>query len=77
MPMPKTAINEENGSVFRKNNIGLSRKALLVKTKPVTPRVEHFSNSQLWLGVLAANARHHSGACFLINYICHGIRQAW
>lgn len=67
MPVPEAAVNEDNGAVFREDNVGFSGQCFIfraVDCETVAEPVEHRSKSQLWLGVPPANAGHDFRALF-------------
>lgn len=56
VPVPETAVNQNNRPVTRQNNIGAAGQVRNVEAKPVAKAVEDRANRQLRLGVAAANA---------------------
>lgn len=57
--VPEAPLDEDNGRVFRKDNIRLSRQPLFVKAKAKPSCVQDFSNGNLRLCILRSDARHH------------------
>jgi hypothetical protein len=56
--MPKTAMNENNRMIFRKNDIRGSGIPFIVDPISKTTGEKEFSNDNFWFGVLTPNPRH-------------------
>ena len=56
VPVPETAVNENDHPVARQNNIGAARQVPNVKAKSVAKAVKERPNRQLRLGVASADA---------------------
>src|ERR1043165_2660520 len=59
--MPKAAVNEDDGLVFRENDVGASGEFFSVQTKTVAEPMQQRANAFLGRGVLAPNAAHVPG----------------
>ena len=70
--VPKTAVNEDDGSELRQHDIGLSREVAILQPKPETHSVQHFTNTNLWLGVVGTYPPHNLGPAFLGVNVGHG-----
>ena len=56
--VPKATINKNNGFVFRKNDVRLTRQIFAVKSVTETLSKQELSHHNLRLGVFAFNVRH-------------------
>jgi len=58
VPMPKAAVNENQRSVPRKNNIRSTRKAFIILPKAESLMKEELPDDQLGLGIVPTNTSH-------------------
>ncbi len=65
--MPETAVNKNDCSVFWQDNIRLSRQPRIMQSEPIPEFVKCRPHRKFGFRVLAAYARHHSGACVPVN----------
>ena len=56
--MPEAAVNEDDGFVFGKNDVGTTGEVFAVETKAVTHAVKERSDEDLGLCVFALDSRH-------------------
>ena len=56
--MPKTSVYENRRPILSHDYVGLARHALHVEAITITVPPQPLPHLQLWLGVLAADARH-------------------
>ena len=72
MPVPEAAVNENDLSPARKNDIRLSRKVLPVKAEPVAKCVEFPADNQLRPCVLGLDRPHNPTSLLDCASIDHG-----
>lgn len=72
--MPETAVNENNGAVFRKCQIRFARQ-FCMQAETQTCAMQETAHDKFGFRVLATNARHHSAACGAINNIRHSVSE--
>lgn len=58
VPVPETAVREDNCSILRKHEVGLARQARNIKAIPEAVRMKAKGNHALQLGSASANALH-------------------
>jgi hypothetical protein len=67
MAVPETAVDEDDGAVFRQDEVGSAGEGFVFRAvdgEAVAEAVEHRAQGQLRLGVAAADAGHDLGAFF-------------
>jgi len=69
--VPEAAVHENNGAVFRENNIGLTRQVFSVKAVSVPKSVKDRANPHLGIGIPAFYRSHVSAALFRTMNVCH------
>ena len=69
--MPETTVNEDDGFVFRQNNIWFTRKVFIVKCVSETLCMQKFSYKHFRLCILCLYPAHVIAAGLLIMYISH------
>ena len=62
VPVPETAVNERNDSVFGQHKVRLSGNLLRVQPVSVAAPVQPFPKKHFWFGVACAYTRHHAAA---------------
>lgn len=62
MPMPETAIDENNGVVSREHHVGLTGQRRAVKAIPEAQPEKRFSQGKFRRSVRAANLRHDAAS---------------
>lgn len=72
MLVPETPMNQNDGSIFGKDDIGLSGESGPTKTKTESLPVKTFSDDNFRLCVSGPDATHHSASGGFVDYICHG-----
>ena len=70
MPMPKTAIDQDNRLIAREDHIRLAGQLFGMQAVAKTARMQPLSYQQLGLSVLAADASHDFAAYFRGNSVC-------
>lgn len=76
MSVPKATVDEDDGAVFRQDEIGLAGQGFVfraVHREAVAEAVEHRAQGELRLCVLSSDAGHDLGALFRSEYV-HGGR---
>lgn len=73
--MPKAAIGEKDSTPFAEYEIGRAGKCFHVFPETQTSGVKRLAKKQLRFGVLAANARHHSGSNVAAYDVSHPAPQ--
>jgi hypothetical protein len=58
MPVPKTAMNEDDLTIFGEDKVWFARKAGDMQAKSVTARVHNAPHQYFRLRVLASDERH-------------------
>jgi hypothetical protein len=58
MAMPEAAVNEDNLSPARKNQVRRTRQVSSMKTKPIPLPVRNASDNEFRLGMLAPDSAH-------------------
>lgn len=74
MSVPEAAVDEDDGFVFGKNNIRLTRKCAVqraVDCKSVTHAVEHGTDNQFRFGILRPDPAHVPAALFRRKCVGH------
>ena len=71
MAMPEASMHEDRDTVSGKNQVRTTWKAPVVKSKTQPCRMQVSPDPKLRKGVLAADARHHSGSCLTVDDIGH------
>lgn len=69
--MPETTMNKDERLVHRKDEIRFARQMRVVDAIAKAIGMKCAPQQQLWLGVLASNAGHHSRASLFVYNICH------
>ena len=72
VPMPETAVDEDDGAVFAQHYVGGAGQALDIYAVAVAMGMQVTTHQHLGLGVLALDARHAPVSLFL----CHSVRHA-
>jgi hypothetical protein len=63
MSMPEATVNEDARTELRQDDIGSPVEITNVQAISKAKAMEEPAHCQLRLGILAPNARHHSGTC--------------
>lgn len=71
MPVPEAAMDEDDRTSSRKNDVGFSWQVPAVDAKPESPAVQQASDQLLGLRVAAANPGHHAATCGAVYDIDH------
>lgn len=71
MAVPKAAMNQNYGAIFRKNNVRSSRHIFRSQPKPKACTVQQASYVQFGFGVFPLNPRHDFASCFFVEDVCH------
>lgn len=71
MAVPKTAVRKQDGSVFWKDQIGLTGKSSHMKSETEAATVQTPPQEHLRVGILATYAGHHSAAYSRRNDVSH------
>ena len=71
VPMPETAVDEDDGAVFAQHYVGGAGQALDIYAVAVAMGMQVTTHQHLGLGVLALDARHAPVSLFL----CHSVRH--
>jgi hypothetical protein len=71
MAMPEAAMNEDNSSTCRENEIRSARQSCTTESISKALGVKGLAEEQFWNGVLSSNARHHPAARLTIYYVGH------
>jgi len=58
VPVPETAMHEDNNFVLWKDNVREARESVVPKTEPITHTVEQGTHHDLWFGVLRPDVAH-------------------
>jgi hypothetical protein len=77
MSVPEAAMHEDHGSMLRKDKVRSTGNLAGMKSEAEPARVQCPPESQLGLGVLSPDPRHHPGTGLLvydIGHICPGFR---
>lgn len=69
--MPEAAVHEDHGAVLRKDKVRSTVNLAGMKPEAETARVQCAPESQLRLGILSPDPRHHPGTGLLIHDIGH------
>jgi hypothetical protein len=69
--VPEAAVHEYRSAVLRKNKVRSTVNLAGMKPKAETARMQCPPESQLGLGVLSPDPRHHPGTGLLIHDIGH------
>jgi hypothetical protein len=69
--MPVATVNENNRSIFRKNEILLPWKFRSMNSISKPSNMERCAQESFRLRVLATNTSHHPRAGCFVNYVCH------
>jgi hypothetical protein len=69
--MPKAPVHEDRSPKSRKNQIGLSRKQLVMKAVSQTKRMKAAPQSDLGLGISPANPGHHPRSSCRVDDVDH------
>ena len=75
MPVPEASMHEDDGIVFRQDDVGFAGEGLVfgaVDGEPVAEAVEHGADHEFGFGVFPLDAAHHLGAFFLGPNVRHG-----
>lgn len=67
--MPEATVDEDDGFVFRQDDVGLARKILSLDAKTEPLCMEDGAEQEFRFGVLAFDAGHHPAALFSGNNI--------
>lgn len=71
MTVPEAAVHEDDGAVFRENNIWLSRQIFSVKAVSVSKSVKDRANSHFRFGIPTSYRSHISTALFRTMNVRH------
>lgn len=71
MLVPKTTVNKDDGAIFWKDNIRLSRKVFAMQAKPIAHSVKQRTDKQLRPGIARSDARHDPTSFFAGKYVSH------
>lgn len=71
MPMPETAVNKNNGFVFRQDDVRFARQVFDVFSESVTGAVQHGAHQHLGLGIFALDLRHIPASLFRCQVVGH------
>lgn len=69
MTVPPAAVNENDLSVTRKDDIRTSRKIRSVEAKPIAQAMHQSSNRNFGCGIVLAYARHAVGSLLRCKHI--------
>ncbi len=69
--VPEAAVHEDHGAVLRKDKVRSTVNLAGMKPEAETARVQCPPESQLGLGVLSPDPRHHPGTGLLVHDIGH------
>ena len=69
--VPEAAVHEDHGAVLRKDKVRSTMNLAGMKPEAKTARVQCPPESQLGLGVLSPDPRHHPGTGLLVHDIGH------
>ncbi len=69
--MPKTAVYEDDFTMSRQHQVGLTREIFAVESKTIAERVDNLANYYFRLSVLTSNARHDHATFGWTKYIRH------
>jgi hypothetical protein len=69
--VPEAAVHEDHGAVLRKDKVRSTVNLAGMKPEAETARVQCPPESQLGLGVLSPDPRHHPGTGLLVHDIDH------
>ncbi len=58
VPVPKTAVNKDDGFILRQNDVRFARKLFDIFAEAVARAVQHGADKNLWLSAFSANAGH-------------------
>lgn len=75
--MPEAAVNENDGTMTRQDNIGLTGQPRGVKAKPVAKTMQGCSHDAFGRSILTANRRHAFVAlrgCKRVSHECPTLR---
>ena len=67
MPVPKAAVDKDDGAIFWQDEVGSAGQRFVfrpIHREAVTKAVEHRAQGELRFGVASADARHDFGALF-------------
>jgi hypothetical protein len=73
MLVPKAAVNKNDNTIFRKDDIGGPRKIFHVQPIAKATGMKKFPSLHFWGSVLASDARHHPASGRRIDYVDHQI----
>lgn len=73
MTMPEAAMHHDCRPVFRQHDVRMTGEVLGVKSESEACSVQGASKDKFRLGILAAYARHHSGAGRLVHDVGHPV----
>ena len=71
VPVPKTAVDEDDGAVLAQHYVGGAGQALDIYAVSVAVGMQVAPHNQLGLGVLALDARHAPVPLFFSHPVCH------
>ena len=71
MPVPKAAINKDDGFIFWKNNIRSARISLVVFSISESLGKQVFPNNLFWLGIPSLDSGHIVATLLWGMYISH------
>jgi len=58
VPVPEASMNEDDGFVFRQDDVGFSGEIFHMQSEPVSGPVQHGPDDHFRLGVLASDPAH-------------------
>jgi hypothetical protein len=76
MRVPKAAVNEHHSPPFWEDDIRMTRQVLCVQAETEARSPQRTAETSFWLGVLAADGRHHPGARHTVDNVRHDHRPS-
>ncbi len=71
--MPEAAIDEDDGSVFRQDDVGSAGIASVIDAVAETAGKQCLAHQHFWSGVFCPDMRHDAVASFGCEGVCHGV----
>jgi len=71
MPVPEAAVDEDDRTPPRKNDVGFAWQITAVDAKPESPLVQQAADQLFGLRVAATDPGHHAAACGAVYDIDH------
>jgi len=72
MTVPEAAVDKADSAMLGKDQIRPSGQPLVMQSVAESARMQRLAQRQLWPGILAPDASHHSRPCRLVNDVRHG-----